>query len=85
MKKSFCAALLGTALLCASSCLFFVGCGKKEGELTPITLNEVAHSIFYAPQYAAIELGQFERRRNGLPHWKLDLEPTKTMTALSLR
>ena len=40
------------------SCL--AGCGKKEGELTPITLNEVAHSIFYAPQYAAIELGYFE-------------------------
>ncbi len=26
---------------------------------TPVTLNEVAHSIFYAPQYAAIELGYF--------------------------
>ena len=25
-----------------------------------VTLNEVAHSIFYAPQYAAIELGYFE-------------------------
>ena len=60
MKKSFCAVLLGTALLCAASCLLFTGCGKEEGELTPITLNEVAHSIFYAPQYAAIELGYFE-------------------------
>ena len=29
-------------------------------ELTPVTLSEVAHSIFYAPQYAAIELGYFE-------------------------
>ena len=29
-------------------------------KLTPVTLNEVAHSIFYAPQYAAIELGYFE-------------------------
>ncbi len=28
--------------------------------LTPVTLSEVAHSIFYAPQYAAIELGYFE-------------------------
>ena len=28
--------------------------------LTPVTLNEVAHSIFYAPQYTAIELGYFE-------------------------
>lgn len=28
-------------------------------ELTPVTLNEVAHSIFYAPQYVAIEKGYF--------------------------
>ena len=28
--------------------------------MTPVTLNEVAHSIFYAPQYAAIELGYFK-------------------------
>ena len=28
--------------------------------LKSITLNEVAHSIFYAPQYAAIELGYFD-------------------------
>lgn len=28
--------------------------------LTPVTLNEVAHSIFYAPQYVAIENGYFE-------------------------
>lgn len=32
----------------------------KKTDLTPVTLNEVAHSIFYAPQYAAIELGYFE-------------------------
>lgn len=37
------------------------GCQKKDSEaLTELTLNEVAHSIFYAPQYAAIELGYFE-------------------------
>lgn len=37
------------------------GCGKSsEANLTSVTLNEVAHSIFYAPQYAAIELGYFE-------------------------
>lgn len=28
-------------------------------ETVPVTLSEVAHSIFYAPQYAAIELGYF--------------------------
>lgn len=35
---------------------------ENETSLKPvkITLNEVAHSIFYAPQYAAIELGYFE-------------------------
>ena len=34
---------------------------KKDGEekLTKVTLNEVAHSIFYAPQYVAIEEGYF--------------------------
>lgn len=34
--------------------------GSDSAKLTKITLNEVAHSIFYAPQYAAIELGYFE-------------------------
>lgn len=45
-------------------CLFtlmLTGCKQESNEnLTPVTLNEVAHSIFYAPQYAAIELGYFE-------------------------
>ena len=36
------------------------GCSQNGDGLTPVTLNEVAHSIFYAPQYAAIELGYFE-------------------------
>ena len=31
----------------------------KNQELTPVTLNEVAHSIFYAPMYVAIEKGYF--------------------------
>ena len=29
-------------------------------KMTEVTLNEVAHSIFYAPQYVAIEEGYFE-------------------------
>ncbi|MBO5282956.1 MAG: ABC transporter substrate-binding protein [Lachnospiraceae bacterium] len=33
--------------------------GSSDG-LTPVTLNEVAHSIFYAPMYVAIEEGYFE-------------------------
>lgn len=30
-----------------------------DGELTKVTLNEVAHSIFYAPMYVAIQAGYF--------------------------
>lgn len=43
--------LLIAMLLCMCSC------GKKEEKLV---LNEVAHSIFYAPLYVAIEEGYFE-------------------------
>ena len=41
----------------------FVGCSDSkdsEKQLQKVTLNEVAHSIFYAPMYAAIENGYFE-------------------------
>lgn len=40
----------------------FSGCGKDnttDTGLTKVTLNEVAHSIFYAPMYVAIEEGYF--------------------------
>ena len=48
-----------------SLALFLTACSPKTspehaGQSTPITLSEVAHSIFYAPQYAAIELGYFK-------------------------
>ena len=33
--------------------------GESKEELTKVTLNEVAHSIFYAPMYVAIENGYF--------------------------
>ena len=39
---------------------------KSAKELTEITLNEVAHSIFYAPQYVAIEEGYFAEEGIGL-------------------
>ncbi|NBH34315.1 ABC transporter substrate-binding protein [Clostridiaceae bacterium] len=52
------ALFLVTALLIAA----LSGCQSSNTNdgLTPVTLNEVAHSIFYAPQYAAIELGYFK-------------------------
>lgn len=55
MKKIVVLALI-FSLLVLSLC----SCAKKEEEgVTSITLNEVAHSIFYAPQYVAIEKGYF--------------------------
>ena len=56
MKKKLCLAM---SLVLAGS-LLIAGCKKEESGLTPVTLNEVAHSIFYAPQYAALELGYFK-------------------------
>lgn len=48
--------------LLMSAALALGGCGSKTDKsgLTPVTLNEVAHSVFYAPQYVAIELGYFK-------------------------
>jgi NitT/TauT family transport system substrate-binding protein len=51
-----------TAIFTGAAIVSLTGCGSKvkPSDLTPVTLNEVAHSIFYAPQYAAIELGYFK-------------------------
>ena len=62
MKRKIFAAALSLLLvsgMMASSVLAEEKTESKK-ELTKVTLNEVAHSIFYAPQYAAIELGYFE-------------------------
>ncbi len=41
--------------------LLFSGCKKEETqEITKVRLNEVVHSVFYAPQYVAMEKGFFE-------------------------
>ena len=79
MKKKFIAAALA-AVLAVSALPAAVSAEEKE-ELTEVTLNEVAHSIFYAPQYVAIEEGYFEEE--GL---KIDLVngfgADKVMTAV---
>lgn len=71
-------------LICALAlalCAAMLGGCKKDTELTKVTLNEVAHSIFYAPQYVAIEEGYFAEEG-------IDLElvtgfgADKTMTAV---
>ena len=55
-----------TMLLCITAVLsvsMLTGCSAKKNSqnLTKLTLNEVAHSIFYAPRYVAIEEGYFEQ------------------------
>lgn len=57
MKKKLISFSLVLLLLAACT-----GCGKQESggsEAKKVTLNEVAHSIFYAPMYVAIEEGYF--------------------------
>ena len=56
MTKKFCALLCMAALFAG----VLAGCNKEDTGLTKVTLNEVAHSIFYAPMYVAIEKGYFE-------------------------
>ncbi len=78
MKKKIIAVML--ALFTAAMC--FSGCGKKEDAgLTKVTLNEVARSIFYAPQYVAMELGYFEDEGIDLTV-ETGFGADKTMTAL---
>ena len=52
--------LLLVALISVFSFTLF-GCGNNnQNDLTKIRLNEVTHSIFYAPLYVAINNGYFE-------------------------
>ena len=55
MKRKWCASLLAVLMLGS----LLTGCGEKGGSDTKVRLNEVTHSVFYAPQYAAMELGYF--------------------------
>jgi len=54
--KGFAAVLLIVCIAVFPLC----SCKKQDGALKKITLSEVTHSVFYAPQYVAIELGLFE-------------------------
>ena len=51
------------ALFCIPALLLPLLCGCSSGggdkALTTVQLNEVTHSVFYAPQYVAMELGFF--------------------------
>ncbi len=53
-----------TICLCMVLTLSFVACGTQKtndgNKIEKVRLGEVTHSVFYAPQYAAISLGYFE-------------------------
>ncbi len=53
MKRKLCLILAALTLAAA-----LTGCGGRKETVT-VRLNEVTHSVFYAPQYAAMELGFF--------------------------
>ena len=85
MKKIFCL-FLTIIMITGSLC----GCGSKDGANTdssaasgntPVVLNEVAHSIFYAPMYVAIEEGYFTEEGIDLT-LVTGFGADKTMTAL---
>ena len=64
MKNKKWIALTTAVVLAVTSLPVTTFAEKKDSTddkmLTKITLNEVAHSIFYAPQYVAIEKGYFK-------------------------
>lgn len=79
MKRKF-ISLLTTALLLTGT-LLLPAAAEESTSLQELTLNEVAHSIFYAPQYAAIELGYFQEE--GIELTLVNgFGADKTMTAL---
>ena len=78
LKKT--ASLLLAGILLAGS---LAGCGKTadKSESRTVTLNEVAHSIFYAPMYVAIEEGYFKEEGIEL-NLVTGFGADKTMTAV---
>ena len=75
-KKS----ILALLLLFSMSVLTISGCAKSNEKTSSgkkVVLNEVAHSIFYAPMYAAIEEGYFQEEG-------IDLEIVTGFGAISI-
>ena len=67
-------------LVAVMFCMLLGACKEKDG-LVRVQLNEVAHSIFYAPMYVAIEEGYFEEE--GIELVLVNgLGADKTMTAV---
>lgn len=85
MKRIFLKRLAACAVVVMTVVVAAAGCGSDKtasgDKKTKVVLNEVAHSVFYAPMYVAIEEGYFAE--NGI---ELELVTgfgaDKTMTAV---
>ena len=56
---------LAVIIICVAIGLLFAGCDNKtttttKNDLKKVTVSEVTHSVFYAPQYVAYNLGFFK-------------------------
>ena len=63
MKRDNLKRLTASAVAMAATLFAATGCGSQEASSdgkAEVVLNEVAHSVFYAPMYVAIEEGYFE-------------------------
>jgi len=74
LTLALCSVLLSHSLLLA-------GCKEGTSEKETIVLNEVAHSIFYAPLYVALEEGYFQQEGLNV-ELVCGFGADKTMTAL---
>ncbi|MBQ2768867.1 MAG: ABC transporter substrate-binding protein [Clostridia bacterium] len=58
IKKCLCAALAVCTTLVA-----LPSCSDEDGDMKTLRINEVTHSVFYAPLYLADSLGYFEEEK----------------------
>ncbi|MBQ7026012.1 MAG: ABC transporter substrate-binding protein [Peptococcaceae bacterium] len=81
MAGMLCSAVLLTGTACGNQVQENTNDEQQVQELQKITVGEVAHSIFYAPSYAAMSLGYFEEE--GLEVDLINLQGAdKVMTAM---
>ena len=81
MAGMLCSAVLLTGTACGNQVQENINDEQQMQELQKITVGEVAHSIFYAPSYAAMSLGYFEEE--GLEVDLVNLQGAdKVMTAM---